>query len=211
MLVFSSAQIGRCGNQLVTYCLEKLLLVGIDQSMSEERHEIVCHDYKVSTCLCRPKVVGDKVVDGEVILQFLNPVLRIRSSAIRIVYNLCRQSEIGDKTAVTVSAEIVPVLEKLQLPDLLSGGVGTFLYFLSDHYDASRLVPAVRLICRFGYLKPISQLCPYLFVGEAVLDAVVETAGYNIVHLLVFQTVKYLIRKEAAVHTDKSDLLVFKS
>ena len=104
--------------------------------------------------------------------------------------------------AVTVSAEIVPVLEKLQLPDLLACGVGTFLYFLSDHYNASRLVPAVRLICRFGYFKPIRQLYPYFFVGEAVLDAVVEAAGYNIVHLHVFQTVKYLIRKEVAVHTD---------
>ena len=38
MLVFCSAQIVRCGNKLVTYCFEKLLLVGVDQSMAEERH-----------------------------------------------------------------------------------------------------------------------------------------------------------------------------
>lgn len=82
MLVFCSAPISRCRNQLVTYCFEKLLLVGIDECMAEQRHEVVCHDDKVSTCFRRPEVVGDKVVDGEVILQFLDPILGIRPSAI---------------------------------------------------------------------------------------------------------------------------------
>ena len=115
--------------------------------MEEERYEVVCHDYKVSACFCRPKVAGDKVVYGEVIFQFLDLVLGICSSAIRIVYNLGRQSEIGDKTAVTVFAEIVSALEKLQLSDLFAGDVRTFRYFLSDHYNALWLVPAVRPVC----------------------------------------------------------------
>lgn len=47
-------------------------------------------------------------------------------------------------------------------------------------------------------------------MGETVLDVVVEPAGYNVVHLLVFQTVKCLFRKEVALHTDKFGRLVFK-
>lgn len=47
-------------------------------------------------------------------------------------------------------------------------------------------------------------------MGATVLDVIVELAGYNVVHLLAFQTVKYLFRKEVALHTDKFGRLVFK-
>ena len=64
-----------------------------------------------------------------------------------------KQSEIGDKATVTVSAKIVPVLEKFQLPDPFAGSLWTFFNFLPYHYYTSWLVPAVRLICRFGYFQ----------------------------------------------------------
>ena len=50
--------------------------------MAEQRHEVVCHDNEVPACLGRPEVVRDKVIDGEIIFQFLDPVLGIRPSAI---------------------------------------------------------------------------------------------------------------------------------
>ena len=43
---------------------------------------------------------------------------------------------------------------------------------------------------------------------EAVLNAVVEPAGHDIVYLLLFQTVQYVLGEEAAVHADQSDPLV---
>ena len=181
MFVFYLAQISRCGDQLVTYSLKKLSFVGVDQRMTEQRHEVICHDYKVSACFRCPEVVSHKVVNGEVMLQFLDPVLRIRSSAVQVIYNPGRQAEIGDKTAVTVSAEIVLVPEQIQLPDLLAGGIRPFLYFLSDHYYSSGLAPAGRAVCRFGYFQTVRQLHPCVFMGEAVLDAVIEPAGYDIV------------------------------
>lgn len=97
--------------------------------MAEQRHEIVCHDYKVSTCLCSPKVVGDKVIAGEVILQFLDPVLRIRSSAIRIVYYLDRKDEFGDKTAVTVFADSFPFSKSSNCLTCLPAASGRFYIF----------------------------------------------------------------------------------
>lgn len=39
-------------------------------------------------------------------------------------------------------------------------------------------------------------------MGDGVLDAVVETAGYDIVQLPLFEIVKYVLRKESAVHAD---------
>ena len=82
MLVFCSSQIGWCRYQLVSDSLQKFLLVGIDQRMSEQRHEVICHDNEIPTRLCCPEVICDKVIDGEIILQFFYSILRIRSSAI---------------------------------------------------------------------------------------------------------------------------------
>ena len=50
--------------------------------MSEQRHKVICHYNETPTCLCCPEVMCDKIINGEIILQFLYSVLRIRSSAI---------------------------------------------------------------------------------------------------------------------------------
>ena len=71
MLVFCSSQIGWCRYQLVSDSLQKFLLVGIDQRMSEQQHEVICHDNEIPTCLCCPEVICDKVIDGEIVLLFL--------------------------------------------------------------------------------------------------------------------------------------------
>lgn len=78
MLVFCSSQIGWRRYQLVSDSLQKFFLVGIDQRMSEQRHEVICHDNEIPTCLCCPEVICDKVIDGEIILQFFYPKSVIR-------------------------------------------------------------------------------------------------------------------------------------
>ena len=73
-----SSQIGWRRYQLVSDSLQKFFLVGIDQRMSEQRHEVICHDNEIPTCLCCPEVICDKVIDGEIILQFFYPKSVIR-------------------------------------------------------------------------------------------------------------------------------------
>ena len=82
VLVFCSPKIGWRRYQLVPDSLQKFLLVGINQRMSEQRHEVICHDNEIPTCLFCPEVICDKIIDGEIILQFLYPIFRIRPSAI---------------------------------------------------------------------------------------------------------------------------------
>ena len=82
VLVFCSPKIGWRRYQLVLDSLQKFLLVGINQRMSEQRHEVICHDNEIPTCFCCPEVICDKIIDGEIILQFLYPIFRIRPSAI---------------------------------------------------------------------------------------------------------------------------------
>ena len=43
VLAFRFAQIGRRGQQLITYGLEEMLLFGVDQGVPEQWREIVCH------------------------------------------------------------------------------------------------------------------------------------------------------------------------
>ena len=86
--------------------------------MAEQGHEIVCHDDEVSTCFCRPEVVRYEVVYREVVLQFLNFFFRVSPAAIRVIYNLGRQSEVCDKAAVSVFPEVLLILKQFQLPDL---------------------------------------------------------------------------------------------
>lgn len=79
---------------------------------------------------------------------YFNSLILFSESALpryESLHNLGGQSEIGDKATVTVSAKIVPVLEKFQLPDPFAGSLRTFFNFLSYHYYTSWLVPAVSL------------------------------------------------------------------
>ena len=130
MLVFCSPQIGWRRYQLVSDSLQKFLLVGINQRLSEQRHEVICHDNEISTCFSRPEVVCHKIIDGEIILQFLYPILRIRPSAIWVTYDLGRQVKVCYKAAVSVFSKIFLILKKIQLLDLLSCSFGAFLDFL---------------------------------------------------------------------------------
>ena len=82
MLIFCSPQIGWRQYQLIPDSLQKLLHVGINQRMSEQQHEVISHDNEIPTCFSRSEVICHKIIDGEIILQFLYPVLRNRPSAI---------------------------------------------------------------------------------------------------------------------------------
>lgn len=139
MLVFCPPQIGWCRYQLVSDSLQKLLFVGIDQCMSEQRHEVICHYNEISTCLCRPEVICDKIIDGEIILQFLYPVHRIRPSRYES-YTFGWQFKVCYKATVSVFSGIFSILKKLQLSDLLSCSFGALVYFLPDHHNASCLL-----------------------------------------------------------------------
>ena len=82
MLVFRLSQICGSGNQFISDCLEKLLLVGVNQCVAEQRHEVVCHDDEIAAGLGRPEVMRYEVVYREVVLQFLDPVLGVGPAAI---------------------------------------------------------------------------------------------------------------------------------
>ena len=112
MLVFCLSQIDWCWYQLITDGLKELFFVGINKGMAEQWHEIIGHDNKIPASLGRPEVVGDKVIYGEVVFQFLDPVLGIHPSTIRIIHYLGRQFKVGDETVVTLFAEIILIFEK---------------------------------------------------------------------------------------------------
>ena len=181
MLVFCSTQIGWRRYQLVPDSLQKFLLVEIDQRMSEQRHKVICHYNEIPTCLCCPEVICDKIIDGEITLQFLYPVLRIRPSAICVIYDFGWQIKVCYKATVSVFTEIFLVLEKLQLLDLLSRSFRALLNFLPDHHNTSCLLPTICLIGGFGYFQSFCQLYPFAFMGKTVLYAIIETAGYDVV------------------------------
>ena len=75
VLVFCPTQIGWHRYQLVSDSLQKFLLVRIDQRMSEQRHEVVCHYNEISTCLCCLEIICDKIINREITFQFLYPIL----------------------------------------------------------------------------------------------------------------------------------------
>ena len=136
MLVFCSPQIGWRWYQLVPNCFQKFLLVGINQRMSEQRHKVICHYNETPVCLCCPEVMCDKIINGEIILQFLLFCFSESApSAIWVIYNLDRQVKVGYEAAVSVFPEIFPILEKIQLLDLFSRsflGASQFLAWSSQ-------------------------------------------------------------------------------
>lgn len=62
-----------------------MTLLGIDDSMSEETDEIVCHDNKRVAGFSSPEVLGRELVSREVVLDFLDSVLRVCPSAIEVI------------------------------------------------------------------------------------------------------------------------------
>ena len=70
-----------------------MTLLGVDDGMSEETDEVVCHDDKGVAGFGSPKVLGRELVSREVVLDFLDSVLRVCPSAIEVVNGLCRQCQ----------------------------------------------------------------------------------------------------------------------
>ena len=80
------------------------LVVGHDDP--EERVKIIRHDDEVRACFVSPKSVYGELVDREVILDFLDSILRVCTSAICIVDNLHWQCHIGNETAVPIIGKV---------------------------------------------------------------------------------------------------------
>ena len=62
-----------------------MTLLGIDDSMPEETDEVVRHDNKGVAGFGSPEVLGRELVSREVVLDFLDSVLRVSPSAIEVV------------------------------------------------------------------------------------------------------------------------------
>ena len=86
-------EICRNTEYLVPDGLKEMTLLGIDDSMSEETDEIVCHDNKRVAGFSSPEVLGRELVSREVVLDFLDSVLRVCPSAIEVIDGLCRQCQ----------------------------------------------------------------------------------------------------------------------
>lgn len=80
------------------------LFVGHDES--EERVKIICHDDEVRAGFVSSKSVYGELVGREVVLDFLDSILRVYTSAICIVDNLHWQCHIGKKTAVPIIGKV---------------------------------------------------------------------------------------------------------
>ena len=146
VLVFCSPKIGWRRYQLVPDSLQKFLLVGINQRMSEQRHEVICHDNEIPTCLCCPEVICDKNHrwrnhSSVPLSYFQNPPFRDM-----IHYNLGWQVKVCYKAAVSVFSDFFLILKKLQLLNLLSCSFWVLIYFLPDNHNASGLLTTVCLI-----------------------------------------------------------------
>lgn len=84
--------------------------------MSEETDEVVCHDNKGVTGFGSPEVLGREFVGREVVLDFLDSVLRVSPSAIEVVDGLCGQCQRSDEAAVAVVPQFGYVREEFHLP-----------------------------------------------------------------------------------------------
>lgn len=178
--------------------------------MTEQGHEVVCHDDEIATGLRCPEVVRHEVVYREIVLELLDPVLGVGPAPVRVIYNLGGQCKIRDEAAVSVFPEILLIPKKLELPDLLARCLRPLLNLLPYHDDTPRTVPMLRLVSGFRYFQTVCHLHPCLLMRQAVLDAVVEPAGYDVAQLPLFQIPEYVPRKETAVHADESHSLVLK-
>ena len=75
MLVFWLGEVGRSIYELISEGFQETLLWRVDKFVAEEGEELVGKDDEVPASLCCPEIVGHKAVDGEVGLEFFDPVL----------------------------------------------------------------------------------------------------------------------------------------
>ena len=92
-----------------------MALLRVDNGMSEETDEVVCHDNKGVTGFGSPEVLGREFVGREVVLDFLDSVLRVSPSAIEVVDGLCGQCQRSDEAAVAVVPQFGYVREEFRL------------------------------------------------------------------------------------------------
>ena len=92
-----------------------MTLLGIDDSMPKETDEVVRHDNKGVAGFGSPKVLGREFVGREVVLDFLDSVLRVSPSAIEVVDGLCGQCQRSDEAAVAVVPQFGYVREEFRL------------------------------------------------------------------------------------------------
>lgn len=92
--------------------------------MAEEGEENVGKDDEVRASHGCPEVVGHKTVEGEVILEFFDPVLGVRPSAVGFVNHSHGQAEIGHEAAAAVFPEVRMVLEQAELFTILPTASG---------------------------------------------------------------------------------------
>ena len=181
--------------------------------MSEETDEVVRHDNKGVADFGSPGVLGRELVSREVVLDFLDSVLRVSPSAIEVVDGLCGQCQRSDEAAVAVVPQFGYVREEFHLPRgldllyILACGLGSLVYFLSDHNDATGLLPVLCLIGALRNMNAICHLRPFSLRSQMYLDRVIEAACYDIGQLLLFQTVEYITTEEAAVHRNSPTFL----
>ena len=112
VFVLALGEIGRGVYQFVTDCLEETLLRRVDQGVPEQREEIVSHHDEIAAGLGCPEVVGDKTVDREVRLQFLDAVFGVGPSTVGVVHHLHGKVKVCHKAAVSVLAIVGLVFEK---------------------------------------------------------------------------------------------------
>ena len=122
----------------------------IGQYDSEEGIQIVGHDDEIGASFIRPKAMYSELVHREIILNLLYSVLRVCPASIHVVDDLHGQLHIGNETTIAVITKIFHVREQAQLVDSLSCRLRSFIDLLTNHHDASLLLPIKTLVGAFS-------------------------------------------------------------
>ena len=92
-----------------------MLNLASQNALTEQTHQIVSQHNHIQRRLGTVKIVDIETVKTKIILEFLNPIFRIRSLLIKIPYLLGWQNQIGNKTMISIMVVNVVALKKPQL------------------------------------------------------------------------------------------------
>ena len=84
-------------------------------ALAEQTHQIVSQHDHVQRRLGAVKTVQAETIKTKIVLELLDPILRIGTLFIKIPYLLRRQGQIGDETMVPVTVGVLLLLSLWQL------------------------------------------------------------------------------------------------
>ena len=146
---------------------ELLELVGFQNGLFEQAHDVVGNHYEIEGCLCSSKVLHVEITKAKIGLDLFDPVLAIGPSPVHVPDHFGRQAQVGDIATVPIIFKDAFFFEELEL---LAGGFGSPVDLLADHYQPAGRFPSVALVGGLGNLKSIVKQPPVFEAGNLPLD-----------------------------------------